>query len=101
MRIAEERALELWRHGVPVICPHTNTRFFQGAAPDNVWLKGYIEILKRCDALLTVDRFAHSKGTLTEIGEAVRCHINVFYDVGRCLDFCFERGLYKPVPEEN
>ena len=36
IRKAEELALALWRSGYAVICPHTNTRFFQGAADDGV-----------------------------------------------------------------
>lgn len=47
IRRAEEAALELWRAGAAVLCPHTNTRYFQGAAPDHVWLEGDLELLRR------------------------------------------------------
>jgi len=66
IRRAEELALELWRTGYAVVCPHTNTRFFQGAADDGVWLQGDIEILKRCDAVALVDGWEQSEGARAE-----------------------------------
>ena len=39
IRRAESLALEVWRAGAAALCPYTNTRFFQGAAPDDVWLR--------------------------------------------------------------
>ena len=51
IRRAEALALEVWKLGLPAICPHANTRFYQGAAPDEVWLEGDIEIMRRCDAV--------------------------------------------------
>lgn len=95
IRRAETLSLELWREGVAAICPHTNTRFLQGAAPDDVWLKGYLEILRRCDALLTVEGWAHSSGAVAEVKEAQACGVEVFYYLGTCLDFCLERGFHK------
>ena len=66
IRKAEELSLALWRLGYAVICPHTNTRFFQGATDDEIWLRGYIEILKRCDAIALVDGWERSEGARGE-----------------------------------
>lgn len=33
---AERVAIALWQQGYAVICPHKNTAFFGGAAPDEV-----------------------------------------------------------------
>lgn len=46
---AAKHAVALWKEGFAVICPHKNSAQFDGEAPDNVWLAGYLEILKRCD----------------------------------------------------
>jgi hypothetical protein len=73
IRRAEEIALEVWRLGAAAICPHTNTRFFQGAAPDDVWLAGDIEILKRCDAAIAVSDCNGSRGS---VGEFLVCQEN-------------------------
>jgi len=78
IRSAEELALELWRRGVAVICPHTNTRFFQGAAPDEVWLKGTLEMLKRCDAVMLVAGWEQSSGSRVEVKVAKELNIPVF-----------------------
>jgi len=45
IRRAERVALKYWQLGYAVICPHTNTALFDGAAPDDVWLAGDLELL--------------------------------------------------------
>ncbi|HQE20292.1 MAG TPA: hypothetical protein PK607_17460, partial [Aggregatilineales bacterium] len=47
---ARRVARRLWQAGYPTICPHMNTAFMDGAAPDEVWLQGGLVILERCDA---------------------------------------------------
>lgn len=81
IRRAEELALEAWRLGAAVICPHTNTRFFQGAADDAVWLDGDLEILKRCDAVLTTSDWTRSSGARAEVTLAKTLDRPVFHDV--------------------
>jgi hypothetical protein len=54
IRAAEAAALEVWRLGGIAICPHKNTEHFDGAAPDDVWLDGDLQILARCDAILLI-----------------------------------------------
>ena len=78
IRRAEEVALELWRMGAAVICPHTNTRFYQGAAPDDVWLKGDLAILERCDAIVLIDGWSASEGAQAEMEHAIFREIEMF-----------------------
>lgn len=82
VRAAETLALEVWKLGAAALCPHANTRFFHGAAPDAVWLDGDIEMLNRCDALLTVDHWTHSAGATAEVSHAVSRGIPVFQSLG-------------------
>jgi len=77
IRKAEELALEYWRQGYAVICPHTNTRFFQGALEDDVWLKGDIEILKRCDAIAFVEGWEMSEGSREEYQLAIKSGLEI------------------------
>jgi hypothetical protein len=79
IRAAETLALEVWRLGAAALCPHTNTRFYQGAAPDQVWLDGDLELLRRCDALLTVDNWLDSVGAREEVRFARAAGIPVFH----------------------
>lgn len=78
IRRAEELALSAWRAGYAVICPHTNTRFFQGAGPDQIWLEGDIEILRRCDAVLLTEDWQRSSGARAEVDVAKAQGIPVF-----------------------
>lgn len=81
IRNAENLALEVWRLGAACICPHTNTRFFDGAAPDDIWLKGDLEILKRCDAVLLTYNWARSQGATAEKHYAELYGIPVFDNI--------------------
>ena len=80
IRRAETLALDVWRMGAAVICPHTNTRFFQGAADDNVWLDGDLELLARCDAVLMTPDWERSSGARAEREFAADKDIRIFYD---------------------
>ena len=87
VRNAEAYALTVWRNGGAALCPHLNTANFQGAAPDEVWIEGTLELLRRCDALLTVPGYTSSKGTLGEIDEAKRLGIPVFHVIGNLVEW--------------
>lgn len=91
IRRAEELALEVWRLGAAALCPHTNTRFFQGAASDEVWLQGDLEILRRCDAVIVVPNWQNSSGSVAEVAEAARMGIPVFNNLND-LGLFLERG---------
>jgi hypothetical protein len=75
---AMELARQAWLEGFAVICPHANTMFFTGAAPDSVWLDGDLELLRRSDAVLLTDNWEKSSGARAEVEEANRVGIPVF-----------------------
>lgn len=81
IRRAEELSLQVWRMGCAAICPHSNTRFFQGAADDSVWLDGDLELLSRCDAILMTDDWERSVGARAERNLALELGIRIFYSV--------------------
>lgn len=81
IRRAEALALEVWRAGFAAICPHANTRFYQGAAPDEVWLQGDLAILRRCDAVLLTEDWQRSAGAKAEKAHAEMLRIPVFRSV--------------------
>lgn len=82
IRAAEKVALEVWRMGAAALCPHANTAHFQDAAPDHVWLEGDLELLNRCDALVTVDNWKDSTGAKAEVAHATDRGIPVFHCLG-------------------
>lgn len=81
IRRAERLALAVWELGAAALCPHTNTRFFDGAAPDKFFLEGDLEMLKRCDAVLMTHDWDRSAGATAEHLFALRQGLAVFYTV--------------------
>lgn len=70
IRRAETLALQVWQAGAACICPHANTRFYQNAAPDSIWLDGDLEILRRCDAVVATSNWEQSQGARVEVAMA-------------------------------
>ena len=85
IRRAEEFALECWKSGAAVICPHTNTRFFQGAAPDDIWLDGDLEMVIRCDVVFAIPGWEKSMGAREEVRTALAMGIPVVYSLQEVL----------------
>ena len=92
IRRAEALALEVWRLGCAAICPHANTRFFDRALPDETFLKGDLEILRRCDAMILTEDWERSSGARAERQYAIDHNILVFYkiqDLKHALPDCY------------
>ena len=79
IRAAEAVAIELWKMGYAVICPHMNTALMGGVCPDDVWLKGDLVMLRRCDLVVTVPGWSASMGATEEVKEADMRGIEVFH----------------------
>ncbi|MDP2244061.1 DUF1937 family protein [Pseudomonas sp.] len=63
----------------PVI-PHANTAHMELDLDhnDEFWLTGTLELMTRCDAVVLVDGWENSAGTLAEIARADAMHIPVY-----------------------
>lgn len=79
IRRAEGAAIKIWQMGAACICPHLNTALLDGSCPDDVWLRGDLEIIQRCDALFLVDGWINSKGAQAEKVRAEEIGIPVFH----------------------
>jgi nucleoside 2-deoxyribosyltransferase len=66
-RAAEALALQVWLSGMAALCSHANIRFFQGAAAAEVFRQGDFELIRRCDALLTVSGWERDPRTSREM----------------------------------
>lgn len=80
IRHAEREAIKLWQQGYAVICPHLNTAHFGGLCPDDTWLKGDLEILKRCDAIYLLKGYQKSEGSIKELEIARSVGLEIFYE---------------------
>lgn len=80
VRAAEQVAIRYWRKGYAVICPHKNTEFFDGLAPDEVWLLGDLEIVKRVDVVVAMANYLESHGAVTEVELAKSLGKEIIYE---------------------
>jgi hypothetical protein len=86
VRAAESVALQMWAAGYSAICPHTQSRNYQGALPDEVWLAGFIAQMNLCAGVVLVPGWEESEGTLLEIAEARRNGIPVYSTVEEAVE---------------
>lgn len=75
---ARSVALELWRMGYVVICPHLNSALMDGAVTDEVFLEGGLELVRRSDFVVLVGNWRESEGTLAEVELALKLDIPVY-----------------------
>lgn len=87
IRRAEEVAHRVWEMGAAALCPHGNSRFFQGSLPDSVWLDGDLAMLNKCDAVLMIAGWEESAGAIAEQQFALDHGIPVFYAESELAEF--------------
>lgn len=80
IRRAETVALSYWKKGYAVICPHLNSALLDGALPDSTWLKGDLEILRRCDVLVAMKKWRTSVGAKAEVKFAKERGMKIIYE---------------------
>ncbi len=68
IREAKEAAVQVWSLSASCICPHLNSGVLFGVLPEEVFLKGYKEILLKCDAAFVFSpRWESSEGSREEV----------------------------------
>lgn len=63
---ARKAAIVYWRTGCAVICPHMNSAFFDGKAPDKAFLDGYLKLVECSDILVMLPGWLNSAGSKEE-----------------------------------
>lgn len=90
IQAAREVAARVWPiRGLAAVCPHTNTAHMEGLAPDDAFLEGTMEMMRRCDAVLLVGTWMDSDGARKEVIEANALGLPILYawgDAGYCED---------------
>jgi len=79
IELARKHSASLWKQGFAVICPHMNTSLFDGLMPDETFLEGTMEMLKRCDTIYMLPNWEQSKGALIELEYAIEHGLKVMY----------------------
>lgn len=79
IRNAEAWALAIWKAGHVALCPHMNTANFSGEMKADDFIRGDLELLARCDAILLLPGWERSRGTLIELKVATLLGIPVYH----------------------
>jgi hypothetical protein len=66
------------RHGGMPVVPHLMTRGIEGVAAEEFWIRGTMAVLGRCDAVVLVEGWKRSVGSVDEVAAAMRIGIPVF-----------------------
>lgn len=66
VRRAEEAGLAVATLGAAPLIPHANTRFFHGTITNEFWYEATLALLRKCDAVLLLNDWKHSKGAVAE-----------------------------------
>lgn len=75
IRAAEAVAVELWKAGFAVICPHANTRHFEGVVPSEDFIAGDLVMVERCDLVVFLPNWRQSEGARAEKAHADECGV--------------------------
>jgi hypothetical protein len=78
--MARRAAIKLWQQGYAVICPHMNSARMDGECPDDYFLEGDLEILKRCDIIYILKNWEESEGASAELSLAKEIGLEVVYE---------------------
>ena len=58
---------------------HMNCRHWDKTLSDDIWLAGWLELLRRCDAVVLVPGWESSKGTAAEVRLAGEAGLPIFF----------------------
>lgn len=81
---AKQIAKLVARKGYMPVTPHLNTQGFEHIAPDlpdEFWLEGTLELMRRCDAVVLAPGWEYSSGTKKEIEIAGSLNIPIWDNV--------------------
>lgn len=66
IEIARKEATKYWVRGYVVICPPMNSAYMDGICDDNIFLEGYLELLRRSDIVVMLPGWETSEGAKAE-----------------------------------
>ena len=78
---ARKIAIKYWQKGYAVICPHTNSAHFDGKAPDNTFLDGYLKLVEISDVIVMLPGWLNSSGSKAEHKLATSLKKEIIYQL--------------------
>mgnify|MGYP000888653314 CR=1 FL=1 len=92
---ARRTAKKYWKMGYAVICPHSNTAFFDKVMPYETFIRGDIEILRRADVVIFQGNWASSFGSHKELEGAIKYGKKIYFESDRAWGETLVRRLAK------
>lgn len=87
---ARNVAVELAEAGLMPVCVHTMEGLamhdIQQADRGQFWVDGTLEVMRRCDAVVLVEGWERSQGTLGEIAEARRLGLPIYANAAEAVE---------------
>ena len=78
---ARKVAINFWKKGYTVICPHMNSAFFDGKALDKTFLDGYLRLVEASDVLIMLPGWLNSSGSKAEHKLATSLKKEIIYQL--------------------
>ena len=78
-------AVKLWEKNWFCFCPHANTAHFDvySSLPSEVYLKGGLAFLEKCDAIFLLKGYETSAGAMCELELAKKLNLEIYFEDGR------------------
>lgn len=80
IEMAKDSAIQVWVLGHVALCPHMNSALLDGVVPDNTFLEGSLELMKRSDIVYCPDHVRPSEGVKQELHVAKQLEMPVYFD---------------------
>lgn len=80
-------ATDIWGQGGVAVAPHLNSFMMGGLVPEEMFLQGYCDLLRRCDAVLFAGLYKKSEGCQMELQAAKDSNIPQLFSVKEARDF--------------
>jgi len=81
IQTARARAIEVWKLGAVAVPPQLMTAHMGGVVPEEQFLDGLMELLRRADCVMTCGEWQNSFGARQEYKEALRLGKPVFHEL--------------------
>ena len=85
--VARNEAEFVWSRGAVAVCPHLNSSWMSGICDEKYFYDGYIELVRRCDAVYTCWNWKDSKGAIAEVELAIVIGIPVLHNRSELMEW--------------
>lgn len=79
--------IDIWQQGGVAVAPHLNSFMLGGLVPEEGFLQGYCDLLRRCDAVLFAGLYEQSEGCQMELQAAKDSNIPQLFSVKEAREF--------------